>query len=196
MGVQIRTAGFAQVRNPRFIATVFAGLIALQALGFFVLGTGRAGKSVSLISLVAHNLLALACSWIAFRRARGVAALFWFLYALSLLTLLIPTAFGTYDTVFEQSSLSVSTWRVLFCLYGAPILMMLFLPDSDRERPKSEIFLDLFQVAIVVGLTFSTLFLLPVRQLLPADALLRNISLSNLESSPPCGSFATPVIRP
>ena len=48
--------------------------------------------------LVAHNLLALVCAWIAFRRARNVAALFWFLYAVSLLTLLIPTVFGAYDT--------------------------------------------------------------------------------------------------
>ena len=57
---------------------------------------------------------------------------------------------------------------MLFCLYGAPILMMLFLPETDRERLRSEVFLDLFQVAIVVGLTFSTFFLLPVQQMLPA----------------------------
>ena len=175
--------GFADVRNANFIATVFGSLIALQALGFFALGTGRAGKSVSLVILVVHNLLALACAGIAFRRARGVAALFWFLFAVSLLTLLIPTVFGTYDTLFERSSLSASTWRVLFCLYGAPILMMLFLPEVDRARLKSEIFLDLFQVAIVVGLTFSTFFLLPVQQMLPGDAFLRSISLSNVEST-------------
>ena len=146
--------GFADVRNVNFIATVFGSLIALQALGFFALGTGRAGKSVSLVIPVVHNLLALACAGIAFRRARGVAALFWFLFAVSLLTLLIPTVFGTYDTLFERSSLSASTWRVLFRLYGAPILMTLFLPEVDRARLKSEIFLDLFQVAIVVGLHF------------------------------------------
>jgi diguanylate cyclase (GGDEF)-like protein len=177
------TAKVANVRNPNCVAAVFGGLIVLQAFGFLVLGTGRAGKGVSLVILVAHNLLALLCAWIAFRRARSGAALFWFLYAVSLLTLLIPTAFGTYDTVFERSSLSTSTWRVLFCLYGAPILMMLFLPETDRERLKSEVFLDLFQVAIVVGLTFSTFFLLPVQQMLPDAALLRNVSLSNMEST-------------
>jgi diguanylate cyclase (GGDEF)-like protein len=177
------TARVADIRNPNFVAIVFAGLIALQTLGFLVLRTGRAGISVSLVILVAHNLLALGCAWIAFRRARNVAALFWFLYAVSLLTLLIPTAFGAYDAVFERSSLSASTWRVLYCLYGAPILMMLFLPETDRERLRSEVFLDLFQVAIVVGLTFSTFFLLPVQQMLPAAALLRNISLSNIENS-------------
>src|SRR5713101_8826538 len=177
-----RLARLADLGNPNFVAALFAGLLALQALGFLVLGTGRLGRSASLIILVAHNLLALACGWFACRRARGVAALFWFLYSVSLLTLLIPTVFGTYDTVFARSTLSASTWRVLFCLYGAPILMMLFLPEADRERLKSEIFLDLFQVAIVVGLTFTSLFLLPVQQMLPTDALLRNISVSNLES--------------
>jgi len=177
-----RFAGFATLNNPRFVASLFVGLIALQALGFLMLGTNRAGRSVSLISLVAQNVLAIACAWIAFRRARNVAALFWFLFAISLLILQIPQTFGTYDTVFAQSTLSESTWRVLFCLYGAPILMMLFLPETDRERLKSEVFLDLFQVTIVVCLTFTSLFLLPVQQMLPTDALLRNISVSNLES--------------
>jgi len=49
----------------------------------------------------------------------------------------------------------------------------LFLPETNRERLKSEIFLDLFQVAIVVGLTFSAFFLLPVQLMLPTDALQR-----------------------
>ncbi len=177
-----RLARLADLGNPNFVAALFAGLLALQALGFLVLGTGRLGRSASLIILVAHNLLALACGWFACRRARGVAALFWFLYSVSLLTLLIPTVFGAYDTVFERSTLSASTWRVLFCLYGAPVLMMLFLPETDRERTKSEVFLDLFQVAIVVVLTFTSLFLLPLQKLLPTDALLRNVSVSNLES--------------
>ena len=175
-------ARFPGLRNPNFVAVLFVSLITLQALALLGLGTGRAGRGVSLLILVVHNLLAFACAWIAFRRARGVAAAFWLLYAVSLLTLLIPTAFGAYDRVFERSTLSDSTWRVLFCLYGAPIVMMLFLPDADRERMKSEVFLDLFQVAIVVGLTFTSLFLLPVQRLLASDALLRNVSVSNVES--------------
>jgi diguanylate cyclase (GGDEF)-like protein len=182
-GVRLpRFAGPISLYNSRFVASVFVGLIAVQALGFLMLGTNREGRSVSLVSLVAQNFLAIACAWIAFRRARNVAALFWFLFAISLLILQIPQTFGTYDTVFARSTLSESTWRVLFCLYGAPILMMIFLPETDRERVKSEIFLDLFQVAIIVGLTFTSLFLVPVQQMLPTDALLRNISVSNLES--------------
>ena len=177
-----RFAGLVSLHNSRFVASLFVGLIAVQALGFLMLGTNRAGRSVSLISLVAQNVLAIACTWTAFRRARNVAALFWFLFAVSLLILQIPQTFGTYDTVFARSTLSESTWRVLFCLYGAPILMMIFLPETDRERVKFEIFLDLFQVAIIVGLTFTSLFLLPLQQMLPTDALLRNISVSNLES--------------
>lgn len=179
-----RLTGFADLRNLNLVATLFAGLIALQALSFLMLGTGRGGRGVSLVILIAHNLLALGCGWIAFRRARGVAAVFWLLYSVSLLTLLIPTVFGAYDTVFQRSTLSASTWRVLFCLYGAPILMMLFLPETDRERTKPEVFLDLFQVAIVVVLTFTSLFLLPLQKLLPTDALLRNVSVSNLVGAP------------
>jgi diguanylate cyclase (GGDEF)-like protein len=176
------TTRIAGVRNSNFVAIAFGVLIALQGIGFLALGTGRAGKSVSLIILVVLNLLALACAWEAFRRARSAAALFWFLYAASLVALLIPTVFATYDSIFAQSSLSASTWRALYCLYGAPILMMLFLPETDRDRLKSEIFLDLFQVAVVVGLAFSIFFLLPVQEMLPADALRRNVTVSNFQS--------------
>jgi diguanylate cyclase (GGDEF)-like protein len=97
--------------------------------------------------------------------------------------LLVPTAFQAYDTLFDQAILSASTWRLLYCLYGAPILMMLFLPETSRRaQVKSEIFLDLFQVAIVVGLVYSTFFFLPAQRMLPADALLRNLSISDAQS--------------
>ena len=80
-----RLAGLADLRNLNLVAALFAGLIALQALDFLVLGTGRGGRSVSLIILVAHNLLALACAGTAFRCPGNVVVLFWFLYAISLL---------------------------------------------------------------------------------------------------------------
>ena len=99
------------------------------------------------------------CSWIAFRRAQGIAALFWFLFVVVLTILLVPTALQAYDTLFERSLVSDTTRGLLYCLYGAPILMMLFLPEtSGRTRVKAEIFLDLFQIAIVVALVYSTFF--------------------------------------
>jgi diguanylate cyclase (GGDEF)-like protein len=178
-----RLREFVNLLQPRFAVLLFVALIAVQALGFLVLGTGRSGCGLAESILVLDNLLALACVWIAFRRTQGVAALFWLLFAAVLVVLLVPTALQTYDTVFGQITLSNSTWRLLFCLYGAPVLMMLFLPAAHRRaRVKSEIFLDLFQVAIVVGLIYSTFFFLPVRQMLPADALLRNISVSDMQS--------------
>ena len=133
--------------------------------------------------LVVLSLLSLGCVWIAFRRAQGITALFWFLFAVVLAVLLVPTAFQAYGTIFDKNILSDSTWRLLFCLYGAPILMMLFLPETHRHsRVKSEIFLDLFQVGIVVALIYSTFFFLPAGRMLPADALLRNLSISNVQS--------------
>jgi diguanylate cyclase (GGDEF)-like protein len=157
--------------------------MAAQALGFLMLGTGRAGCGLAESILVLDSLIGLACARIAFRRAQGISALFWFLFAAVLVVLLIPTALQTYDTLLDQNTLSDSTWRLLFCLYGAPILMMLFLPETDRRaRVKSEIFLDLFQVAIVVSLIYSTFFFLPARRMLPAAALLRDISISNVQS--------------
>jgi diguanylate cyclase (GGDEF)-like protein len=178
-----RLREFASLRQPWFVGLLFAALIAAQALAFLVLGTGRSGLSVALSSLVLSSFLALACAWGAVRRAHGIAALFWFLFAAVLVVLLVPTALQTYDALFDQTVLSDSTWRLLYCLYGAPILMMLFLPGTHRgARVKSEIFLDLFQVAIVVCLVYSTFFFVPAQRMLPADALLRNISISNAQS--------------
>jgi len=178
-----RLRKFASGRERWFLGLLFAVLIAAQALGFLVLGTGRHGCGLSESIIVLDGLLAIVCTWIAFRRAHGITALFWFLFAAVLMVLLVPTTLQTYDTLFDQSIVSESTRALLYCLYGAPILMMLFLPEAYRRaRVKSEIFLDLFQVAIVVGLIYSTFFFLPVRQMMPADALLRNISISDAQS--------------
>jgi diguanylate cyclase (GGDEF)-like protein len=85
--------------------------------------------------------------------------------------------------MFDQITLSDSTWRLLYCLYGAPVLMMLCLPSTYRHaRLKLEIFLDLFQVAIVVALVYSTFFFAPVQEMSASDALLRNLSISNAQS--------------
>ena len=173
----------ASCREPWFVCFLFGTLMAAQALGFLVLGTGRTGCGLAESILVLENLIALALVWLAFRRAQGISALFWFLFATVLVVLLVPTAFQAYGILFGQNILSDSTWRLLYCLYGAPILMMLFLPETHRRtHVKSEIFLDLIQVAIVVGLIYSTFFFLPVRRMSPADALLRNLSISSVQS--------------
>jgi hypothetical protein len=111
-----RLREFAKLRQPRFVGLLFAALMAAQALGFLVLGTGRPGRSLAESILVLVSLLALACTWNAFRRAQGITALFWFLFAAVLVVLLVPTAFQAYDTLFDQSILSDSTWRLLYCL--------------------------------------------------------------------------------
>jgi diguanylate cyclase (GGDEF)-like protein len=174
---------FANLHKAWFLSLIFAVLIGAQAVGFLILGTGRAGLGVALTILIGSSLLALACAWHAFRRAQGISALFWFLFAAVLVVLLIPTGFQTYDALFGQSTLSDSTWRLLYCLYGAPVLMILFLPDTYRRaRVKFEIFLDLFQVAIVVALIYSTFFFLPAQRMMPDQALLHNISISDAQS--------------
>ena len=178
-----RLRDVANLHHPWFVGLLFAALMAGQALGFLFLGTGRAGLGLALSILVLDNLLALACAWTAFRRAQGITALFWFLFVVVLVLLLVPTVFQTYDTLFDQPIVSASTWRLLYCLYGAPILMMFFLPETYRRvRVKTELILDFFQVAIVVALIYSTFFFLPVERMLPADALLHNLSVSNAQS--------------
>ena len=178
-----RLREFMCLTNPWFISLLFAILMAAQAIGLLTLGTGRWGCGLAVSIDVLGNLLALACAWIVFRRAQGIAAIFWFLFAAILMVWIVPTAIQAHDTLFAQDTLSASTWRLLYCLYGAPILMIIFLPDSyQHSHIKSEVFLDLFQISIVVALIYSTFFFLPARQLLPADALLHDISVSDIEN--------------
>jgi diguanylate cyclase (GGDEF)-like protein len=169
--------------GPYFVGALFAVLIAAQAAGFVLLGTGRWGSGLAQSINVLGNLIALACVWIAFRRARGITAIFWFLFGVTLIVWLPPNALQAFDTLLDINTLSDSTWRLLYCLYGAPILMILFLPDTyERAHIKSEIFLDLFQIAIVVALIYSAFFLLPASRMLPGDAFLHSLSVSDVES--------------
>ncbi len=165
------------------LALLFAVFMSIQAAGFLFLGMNRWGLGLSESTLVLESILALGCSWVAFRRARGVTAIFWFLFTLDLALLIVPTVFQAYDTLCNQTILSDPTRALLYCLYGAPILMMLFLPNTyDSARVKSEIFLDLFQIAVVVGLIYATFFFLPLSRMLPNAQLVRSISLSDLQS--------------
>ena len=162
-----RSPDSLMLNNPRFVASLFVGLIGFQAVGYLILGTGRPGRGFSELILCFDNLLAIACGWIAFRRARGASAVFWFLFIVNLLFLMVPTVLMTVSTILNVILVSPSTWRVLFCLYGAPIAMMLFLPETDqRGRQRSQIFLDQFQVAIVVGLGYTTFFYLPLQRMM------------------------------
>src|ERR1039457_4324187 len=111
-------------------SVLFAVLLAAKAIGFLLLGTGQRGLAVVLSILVLDSLLAIACAWAAFRRAHGIAAMFWFLFIVNLVVLLVPTVLQAYDTVFGVTTLPEAVRNLLYCLYGAPILMMLFLPDA------------------------------------------------------------------
>jgi len=116
---------------------------------------------------VLQGLIAIACTWIAFRRAQGVTALFGSVRRRAGV-LAVPTVLQIFGTVFGQPLLPEPTRGLLYALYGAPVLMMLFLPDTHwRTRVKFEIFLDLLQVAIVVGLIYSAFFFVPMRVMLP-----------------------------
>ncbi len=113
-----RLGKFTAISPVWSMGLAFAALTAAQIVGFLLLGTGRAGCGFAESIVVLDSLLALACAWTAFRRAQGINALFWFLFAAVLMVLLVPTSFQAYDTLTAQTTLSDSTLRLLYCLYG------------------------------------------------------------------------------
>ena len=168
---------------PYFSAlAIFAVLMLLQALSFLFAGTGRLGLCISGIMVVVSHLVALVYAAAAFRRARGNAVLFWLLFMAALVILLIPSAIALVGNILNRELVSPATWRVLYVLYGAPIVMIVLLPASDHESSQPEILLDFLQVVVVVALVFATFFYLPLQQMFPPEALERNLTISNLES--------------
>lgn len=169
-------------RETSFVSLLFASLMILQTACYLILGTDR-GRGASAFLEVVCNVLAMVCAYAAQRRSSGLARLYWFLFNAALFALLIPTVLLAYGVLFHQYPFSDSTWRLLFCLYGAPVMMMLFLPDIQRSNQlKAEIALDLFQVGVVVALIYSTFFFLPVQTMDPGEAFVRNLIVSNLHT--------------
>jgi hypothetical protein len=152
-----------------------------QAVCYLTLGSGSLGRGISGSMVAALNLVALICAFGAFRRTQGITALFWLLFSTALATLLFPTTISAYGVLFGQSLLSHSTETLFYCLYGAPIMMMLFLPEiHQRQGVKFEIILDLFQVGIVVSLIYTTFFFLPAQTMTADAAAARNLTINNL----------------
>src|SRR5882757_6356021 len=142
-----RLREFLHARPAYFMGCVFVLLWVIHALGLLVLGTGRAGAGLSESILVIDNFLVLGCAWNAFRRAQGIPALFWFLFCMVVVILLTPTAIQAHDTILNTSTLSDSNRSLLYCLYGAPILMMLFLPEMHgNESIMAEVVLNLIKL--------------------------------------------------
>src|ERR1035438_1263939 len=115
---RIRLPEFADLRPTRFLSLMVLLLMAAQAIGLLVFGTGNVGFGLAEAMVALTNLLALACVWGVYRRAHGTIAVFWFLFILVLVFWLVPTALHAYDSLFNKTTLSDSTWRLLFCLYG------------------------------------------------------------------------------
>jgi hypothetical protein len=144
---EARPYGASLLRQISLMAGGLAACMALQAVGYSILGTGQAGQGLSEVMALVQHGLAIIGAAIAFRRAQGTSRWFWFLFGTTIFVLLIPNLIQTCGTLLGHNLLSDRTWRALYTLYGAPVLMMLALPDSDRTAARWKIFLNLFQIA-------------------------------------------------
>ncbi len=170
-------------RRARFVGGICLLTMALQTLGYLLLGTSGTGRSFSGFITLFQYLIAIASAWFAYRRARGIACLFWLLFLATDCVLMVPSVLQMVADFSQRALVSDATWRALYLLYGAPVLMMMVLPDCDDDgRIPAEIFVDLLQVTMVVGLAFSILFYVPLQQMLPRNALEHNLTVSNLVS--------------
>jgi hypothetical protein len=171
-------------RSVRIVLPVFILLTALQGLGFGVLGTGRAGLLVSQSAQLVVNLVALVCIGCAYKRARAVARTFWLLLGCAFLCWLIANAAWIYATYLGVFLVPESIFNFLYRLYGAPLLMALFLKeDDDTNGSWSLRLLEFLQIGIVALLVYLGEFYLAMKGMLPRDALLLSLlSISSTEN--------------
>src|ERR1700722_11896775 len=124
-------------------------ILVIQRVGFRVLGDGPAGSLFIDIFAIAANILAIACSFSASNRGRGVSRAFWILFASAIPLQLLGGVGGAYCRYFNVPILEAALSPSLFYrLYAAPVLITLFLSDSVR---KSRL-VTLVDGCIIVGL--------------------------------------------
>ena len=109
-------------------------ILVIQRIGFRVLGDGPAGSLFIDIFAITANILAIACSFSASNRGRGVSRAFWILFASAITLQLLGDVGWAYCRYFNVPILEAALFPSLFYrLYAAPVLIALFLSDSIRK---------------------------------------------------------------
>ena len=155
---------------------VVVSILAIQQIGFRVLGTGDTGTIfVDALTLLA-NLLAIGGCLAASRRGHGVARFFWLLFGSALSLQLIGNLGWAYIHLFHVAVHETALFPSLFYrLYAGPMAIALFLSE-DVYRSRLEGFLD---GCIVVGLVGLTMYQLQMAELDAHDSKIwRLISIS------------------
>ena len=140
--------------------------LVLQRAGFMVLGTGRSGTLFVSVLQIAICILAVGCALVASKRGRGVARLFWLLFATGFAFQFVADVGWAYCHYFNIAVPDAALFPSLFYrLFAAPTAIILFLSDDFRTS-KLETFLD---GCVVVGLVGLGMYQIQMAELSPHD---------------------------
>ena len=146
----------SRFRLSRMDVLVLASLIfilVIQRIGFTVLGTGQTGTLFADALTVSVNLLAVVGGVGASRRGRGVARIFWLLFAITSAMQLVGNAGWAYVRYFHVAVPDSALFPSLFYrLAAAPMAIILFLSEATSSF-KLQSYLDSAMVVGLVGLT-------------------------------------------
>jgi diguanylate cyclase (GGDEF)-like protein len=128
-------------------------LLIVQRIGFEILGTGQAGTLFTDAFSILANGLAIGLCAAASQRGRGVARLFWLLFATAFILEMAGNAGWAYCHFFQIQVPDSALFPSLFYrLPAAPMAIVLFLSEEVRTS-KLESFLDTCMVVGLVGVT-------------------------------------------
>ena len=141
-------------------------IILIQRIGFMLLAAGPTRTLFLDLLIVLANCAAIGCCYAAYRRARGVARIFWLLFGSAFGLQMVADVSWTYCHYFQIAVPGSALFPSLFYrLYVGPMAIALFLSDDVRAS-RLESF---FNGSIVVGLVGLTMFQLQVAELSASD---------------------------
>jgi diguanylate cyclase (GGDEF)-like protein len=128
-------------------------MVALQRVGFAILGSRPVAMVFIDALAIFTNCLAIGSSIAAYRKSRGVARTFWLLFGSALTFQLTGNVGWAYIHYFHVAVSENALFPSLFYRFSAgPMAIALFLSD-ESHTPRLESFLDRCMVVGLVGLT-------------------------------------------
>ncbi len=142
--------------RPLLLAAI-AAILAAHIFTVVFLDAGQLRSFLSNSLQVAASLLAFICAVNAFRRATGVARLFWAMVSVSFLVWSIAQAGWVYYFTWGGGVIPrVSLSNVLFRYYTAPLLLMMVVDGRKKEEGGAGWvrLLDVVQLSLVIFLVY------------------------------------------
>jgi signal transduction histidine kinase/CheY-like chemotaxis protein len=171
------------IARPGGIISLYLVLAVAEYTGIELFGAGRTGAAFSHLFLSLGSSIATLSIFNIGRRATGAANLFWTLVATAFFSLAASHAAWAVGVYIGAPFRPNFTFA--FRLYGAPLAILLFQrgdTNNNWDRIDTRTWLDVLQIAALLGIIYVELFYVPVNQLPYNFAVLQSRNVGATEN--------------